>query len=370
MADGAAAGSPAKRQVYSLAIELTASCNQKCAYCYNAWRDDGGRSVETGATDVLLERVGKVLAAWTLDHVTLTGGEPFSHAGLFPLLELLGRHGVRAQIISNGGIVTSELARKLAPHRVRFVQVTLNGPTRELHEEHVGPNHFDKTLRGIEALRDAGVPVVGCIVVTRKNARHVGETLELWKRLGAREIALSRFSPAGYAAENAADLLPSLEDVSAAFEQALPHAREGMAISSTMPIPPCVLELERFAPIRFGFCAVGSQHQEFALGPDGKLRHCTLHRGTLDQLDATTSTEQLLALLDAPAVREYRRQVPDFCRGCLHETTCAGGCGAASEWVLGSRRRVDPFVAQHVDDEFAAELAARRSTRIHLAVVS
>src|SRR5688572_12115229 len=123
MADGAVGGRATKRRVYSLAIELTASCNQKCAYCYNAWREDGGRSVESGTTEALLSRVGKVLSAWTLDHVTLTGGEPFSHAGLFPLLELLGRHGVRAQIISNGGIITAELARKLAPYRVRFVQV-------------------------------------------------------------------------------------------------------------------------------------------------------------------------------------------------------------------------------------------------------
>ena len=32
----------------------------------------------------------------------------------------------------------------------------------------------------------------------------------------------------------------------------------------------------------------------------------------------------------------------------------------AAEWVLGSRKLPDPFVWQHVDDEFAAKLSTDR----------
>ena len=66
---------------------------------------------------------------------------------------------------------------------------------------------------------DSGIVivVVGCVVVTRKNARLVGEILALFASLGVSRISFSRFSPAGYAVQHAADLLPSRSDVLAAL---------------------------------------------------------------------------------------------------------------------------------------------------------
>ncbi len=354
----------ARRKVYSIALELTAYCNQKCAYCYNEWREDGGAGVGAAEAPKLLARLDRLLDAFEIDHVTLTGGEPFAHKEVFRILDRLRDASVPVQIISNGGLVTDDLARRLAGYRVRYVQCTLNGPNAALHAEHVGgEGHFDKTLEGVRALRRNGVPVVGCVVVTRKNARHVGEILAIWRDLGVRQIALSRFSPAGFAARAVAELLPSKDDVELAFEQTLPYARaeeRPMRVSCTMPIPPCAVEVERFAPIQFGSCAVGTSMQEFALGPDGKLRNCTLHRAAIGGVpDILDPSVDLRALLDAAEVTAYRRRLPAFCEGCLHAGTCGGGCGAAAEWVLGDARATPgPWLWQHVDDDFAARLAA------------
>ena len=358
--------------MHSVAIELTAFCNQKCDYCYNAWRDDGGRSVETGDTETLLARVERLLDAFDLDHVTLTGGEPLAHPGLFALLDRLTERRVPAQIISNGGLVTEEIAERLARYKLRFIQVTLNGPDAELHEAHVGRGHFEKTVRGVKALLARGIAVVGCIVVTRKNAERVGEILSLWCSLGVRHIALSRFSPAGYAASYAAELLPSRTDLLTAFDQAEPFGRDhGMTLNCTMPVPPCAVEIERFASIRFGYCPIGTSMQELALGPDGRLRNCTLHGKPIDPNDVLDPMLDLAGVLNSPAVAGYRRELPEFCHGCLHAETCGGGCGAAADWVLGHARRFpDPLVFQHVDDDFAARLKQqRRDGRTHLEVI-
>lgn len=355
----------ANRGVYSVAVELTAHCNQKCSYCYNAWREDDGKSTGAPERARLFARLARVIDDLAPDHVTLTGGEPFARADFFDVLDWLREKKVRVQIISNGGLVTERVAARLADYDVGYVQCTLDGPSAELHEEHTGrgKDHFEKTLLGVRALKTHGVNVVGCVVVTRKNARLVGDILALWRSLGVTQIALSRFSPAGYAARNVAELLPSVDDAHAALEAALPFASE-MHVTCTMPMPPCAIEVERFAPIQFGTCAIGTELQEVALGPDGRLRNCTLHGAPIADVDVADASVDLRALLASPAVREYKSTAPEFCRGCVHERTCGGGCGAAAQWVLGDRALPDPFVWQHVDESFGARLQSKRRLEV------
>ena len=353
-------------KVHSIAIELTAHCNQQCTYCYNAWRADRTADLDQDSGEQQLARARKLLESLDVGHLTLTGGEPLSRPGVWDLLELASEHGIGAQIISNGSLVTDAIAKRLADHQIRYVQVTLNGPTPALHGEHAGGEaYFEATLRGIRTLSDHGVPVAGCIVVTSRNAAAVAETLALWQTLGAKQIALSRFSPAGHAVTQAARLLPSRGDMIEALDQALPYARDhGLRISSTIPIPPCVMETEDYAPIGFGHCAIGTTMQEFALGPGGKLRNCTLHDraigGVTDILDPSVAVADLIT--DAE-VTSYRSKIPEFCEPCLHASSCGGGCGAAADWMLGTgaKRQPDPFLWQHIDDDFEERLAVERS---------
>ncbi len=357
-----------RRRVHSIAIELTSHCNQRCSYCYNAWRADNGRTVGALPHAELLALVDKALRELEVDHVTLTGGETFARADVFDVLDTCKGHGVDALIISNGGLVDDALAQRLRGYSIRCVQVTLNGPDAALHQAHVGGDHFEATLAGIRALRRHGVPVAGCVVVTRRNAAVVGEILDLFASLGVTLIALSRFSPAGYAAAHVAELLPSRSDMVAALEQAEARAvAHGLELQVTMPVPPCVIDHADYPHVRFGGCPIGTEAQELAIGPRGELRSCTLHA----EVVGDARTEPFAALLDAPALARYRDVTPEFCAPCPHRRSCLGGCGAAAASVLGDPRGLDPFVAQHVDDAFAARLAAaRRGARPSLPVVS
>lgn len=342
---------------YALAIELTPYCNQKCGYCYNDWRDDAAQ-IPTMPSDDLQPLIERAVTEVEFDHVTLTGGEPFARADLFDILALLQRHHLRALIISNGGLITEEHAARLAPFDPLFVQVTLNGPEADLHEEHVGKGHFEKTIRGITALRARGVRVSGCVVITRKNAHVVDKILDLFLSLGVRSIALSRYSPAGFAAEQVAELLPSRSDLVRALELAEPYGRDkGMHLQVTMPVPPCVIDKADYPHVTFSTCPIGTEMQEFALGPRGELRNCTLHTDVVG--DARSSS--FADLVTAPKVAAYRDTTPEFCAPCPYKASCIGGCGAAAATVLGDARGLDPFVAQHVDDAFRAKLRAARS---------
>ncbi|MEM9452843.1 MAG: radical SAM protein [Myxococcota bacterium] len=344
-------------RIDSLAIELTGHCNQRCSYCYNAWREDNGRSIGALPHAELLALVERALTEIELDHVTLTGGETFARAGVFDVLDVIAAHGVDVQIISNGGLVDDALAQRLAGYPIRCIQITLNGPTAALHNAHVGGEHFTATIEGIEALRRHGVPVAGCIVVTRRNARVVGEILDRFIELGVSLVALSRFSPAGYAATHVAQLLPSRSDMVVALEQAEARGRDhGLDLQVTMPVPPCVIDHADYPHVRFGGCPIGTEAQEPALGPRGELRSCTLHTESLGD----ARTHSFAELLKAPARTQYRDVTPEFCAPCPHKSHCLGGCGAAAASVQGDPRGLDPFVAQHVDDALAERLRQAR----------
>ena len=47
----------------ALGTQLTAHCNQKCDYCYNAWREDGGVELTARHRDKLLLRVERPIRA-------------------------------------------------------------------------------------------------------------------------------------------------------------------------------------------------------------------------------------------------------------------------------------------------------------------
>jgi radical SAM protein with 4Fe4S-binding SPASM domain len=146
--------------------------------------------------------------------------------------------------------------------------------------------------------------------------------------------------------------MPSRAHVTRALEDAAAVAREtGMQLFSTMPIPPCAVELSRFPEIEFHDCPIGTPRQEFALGPGGEIRHCALHRdpivGARDLLDPSLDVAGLFAPGDP---HRYRAALPAYCTGCEHASTCAGGCGAAALWVRGDHTEVDPFVAGAGDE--------------------
>jgi len=355
----ASAGQPSS----ALSIELGYTCNQACAYCYNPSRGSRGALPQITANnaptaDLLLRRVARLLAAWNITSLTVTGGEPLRHPALFPVLDGVAFAGKPLQLITNGTLVTDAVAKRLAEYRLAAVQITLNGATRELHSEHVGRDSFDEAIRGATALVAANVPLTGCIVVTRQNAEHVAAIVELWRGIGAKQIALSRFSPAGMSLERMQSWLPRRRDLLTAFEQAQPFARAGLPISCTVPVPACLLDQSLFAPIEFGQCAIGSPYQEFALGPDGALRLCTLHAGRLaGGRDVLDETWDLATVVNSAEVAEYRSHLPEFCQGCAVAPSCLGGCGASSRYRGdGLPRALDPLVQQYFAVEPSPQL--------------
>lgn len=330
----------------SVALEVTAHCNQKCAYCYNAWRDDGGKSLPDATTAELRRVLDAVLSDPELEHVTLTGGEPLLRKDLPELVGVIAAAGRRVMIISNGGPDPQLELGWLADKCVAGIQVTLAGATPAVHDAHCGSGSFVRTTAAIARMRAAGVRVLGSYLCTAKSWADAHAVLEQFAAAGVKQVAFNRFNPSGYATGSAEDLLPTRSQVIEALGAADTAAlRLGLKIPCTMPIPPCVVDRKAFPHIRFGGCSAGTAVGEAAVNAQGELRMCTLQRHAVGNLFAGDAK----VFLTLPAVAAFRQAIPEFCQGCAHQATCLGGCGAAAEWRTGSPASLDPFVARHVE---------------------
>ncbi len=350
-----------RQRIHSLAFELTDRCNLRCAHCYNASRpaEDASHAGSWGS----LTALESLLDAIELGHLTLTGGEPLLSPILTAAAAIARSHGVPVCVVTNGTLLHEHMAARLAACGVLRVQVSLHGPDASRHDAATGVRSFDASIRAVRRLVSCGIAVTGCMVLTHRNAKVVGATLEVWGAIGVDRVALNRFSPAGDSSKHALQLLPTIPDLHVAFGQAATVAkRTGMRVTCALPVPPCAMDTSEYAPVRFGSCAIGTSTQELVLGTDGRLRHCPLQRLRVSDDVREAPGEQVRAALRR--ARDYRSKVPAFCVGCLHASTCGGGCGAAADWVLGDARATpDPLLWQHVDDTLAARLAREAGWR-------
>jgi radical SAM protein with 4Fe4S-binding SPASM domain len=336
----------------TLSVELTAACNQRCAHCYNAWRAEGNRSPERMETAELLALLDRVIAELGLGRVTLSGGEPLLHPDFRRIVEHLRERGLELFLITNGTLVDDEVARFLAP-RFGAVQLTLAGADAAGHDEICGPGSFARVVAGLDALAAAGVATSGSFLCTSSAAPRAAATLARFVERGVRRVAFNRFNPSGFGLESALRLMPTRSQVLQALDQVEQLAtREELEVSCTMPIPPCVVDEERYPHVGFGHCAAGGPESEPSLAPDGQLRLCPLQAAALGDLRGAAFRE----VWDAPARAAFARATPGFCRDCPHAATCRGGCGAAAEWAFGGAGELDPFVAQHVMEGYRARL--------------
>ena len=332
----------------SMAVEVTGRCNQRCAYCYNAWRGEAGPAPDP-SNELLKQRFDKLISQADLKYLSLTGGEPFMRDDLLDIIGYLNSRGLGVTVISNGGLLDEKLVSRLARHKVHYVQLTLAGADPGTHDGVCGPGSFSGVVNAIELLQNAGIRAYGSYLCTRQSAPQAGAVFEKFAALGVRHVAFNRFNPAGYSTTTLRQLMPTRSEVIVALESANAVAGDkGIKATCTMPIPQCVVERKKYPAIKFGGCSAGTKHAEYAVGMDGCLRLCTVHGRRLGSIDDTPLTD----ILASDYVACFRAEIPEFCTECPLAKSCLGGCGAAADWVFGSGAKLDPFVAQHVDPSF------------------
>jgi radical SAM protein with 4Fe4S-binding SPASM domain len=188
-------------------LALTYACNNECPHCYN----DPGRFDLQSLSGEDWKRVIDRLVEVGVPHLILTGGEATLHPALVDIVAHASGRGLVVGLNSNGRrLKHAPYTAALAAAGLDHVQITLESHLAHVHDAMVGaPRAFGQTVRGIETCLAAGLHTITNSTITRLNAGHVEETVELLHRLGLRTFAMNGMIYSGGGDRNPDALLPA-----------------------------------------------------------------------------------------------------------------------------------------------------------------
>jgi uncharacterized protein len=163
-----------------LTIAPTMACNFACDYCFQG-QDKPHKTMGADVQDAIVAMVERAAPKVKQLGVTWYGGEPLLRPKVIEalsdrMIEVCARHGVpyNASIVTNGFMLTPELARSLHLRRVTWMQITLDG-TPEYHDSRRyllgGKGSFEKIIANLKAIVDE-VPITIAIRVNIDDRNH------------------------------------------------------------------------------------------------------------------------------------------------------------------------------------------------------
>lgn len=337
-------------------LEITNRCNLRCTYCSHfTSAGDVGQDLPKEEWLKFFEELNRC----AVTTVTLTGGEPFYREDLRELLKEIVRNRMRFSILSNGTLVTDEMAAFLgSTGRCDTVQVSIDGSTPITHDAFSGRGSFLKAMEGLKVLQRHHIPVTVRVTIHRRNVRD----LEGIATLLLEEIRLPSFSTnaasyMGLCRQNVEQVQLTVEERSMAMETLLKlnEKYKGRINASAGPLAEGMnwVEMEKARrdgkkTIPGGGCLSGcggpmskiAVRADGVIIPCGQISHIELGRINKDDLQQVWQNHPELNRL------RKRRNVPlsdcEFCRGCPYISYCTGGCPALSYTILGDDNHPSP----------------------------
>lgn len=318
-------------------MHLTSKCNLKCPYCYNQehranmiqlGRTPGESEISTEARTEDLLRVVDEAAEIGFIELKLTGGEALINRDALKIAERGKSHGLQINLLTNGLLVTEEMAEKIA-QVVDSISISLDSDKPEEHDAVRGKGTHAKVIEAIHRLRRAGIKNLHVnSVVTPVNMNSVDTFLDYaWNELKADEVtyagsAIDVDDPTGR--WGASEYVLTGEEYRQVYEQSkkfyqIQGVRRGRSKPKIVPR----------SSLRRRQCGVGNGI--VSIDPNGDVYPCqTLHLPELRCGNVfKTSLRQVLE--NSGMLKKMKRAVVDIlpeCNVCPVRYVCAGGCRA------------------------------------------
>lgn len=313
--------------------EITLACCFSCRYCGSG----GGRARENELSTEECLDVCRQLAELGCRRVSLIGGEVFMRKDWLTVTEGLTSRGIAVNIITNGFLFSEKLIGELKSARIESVSVSLDG-LRDVHDRYRQAGSWDRAVRAVDVLAEAGIPVS---VITTLNAENAAQLDDFYAFLRQKPIGawqLQACSPMGNAANGGVDFCFPVKQVIRFVEEKRRDAPFAMGIADNIGYwTDGEGGLRGNDDSAFDGCRAGLS----AVGIDsvGNVRGCeSLYDDRF--IEGNLRERSLRAVWEDPNAFSYNRgfrpeMLSGACAACPYGSLCAAGCRSYNYFVHG-----------------------------------
>ncbi len=192
--------------------ETTAGCNLECVHCRRL--DVSHELMQTDLTTAEGKTLIDQVASVGRPVLVFSGGEPLMRPDIFELAGYAKDQGLLIALATNGTLVDSAMAERIAATGFDRVSVSLDGADASTHDLFRGiPGSFDLTMQALGHMRRAGVPTQVNCTIAKHNKDQIEAVLRLAEEAGSVAAHYFLLVPVGCGEEIADDQMLDTQEV-------------------------------------------------------------------------------------------------------------------------------------------------------------
>ena len=306
-------------------ISITDSCNLKCLHCYKGDIRTYSRANYINTSFITtLKKLG-------VKQIVVSGGEPtIDWVYLLDIIDILNSGDFSIILTTNGLLLSQDRVNQLKKKKVQRIQVSIDGPNKEIHELLRGVGTFAKPM---ELLINNPSFIMPMYTIHGQNYNFVRDFLDIAISLGIESVGFERYIPIN---NRLAALELSKEQLFDAYSIITKYNNK-VHIHINDPLYNVYLFLIKSIPapnyLNNISCGCQALTNNIYIESDGNVYSCIFSKDIISNIANPDVFEKLVNI---------QFLLKNECEGCDFFCICKG-CRAASYCLTGDWNKKDPL---------------------------
>ena len=186
----------------SMSWDVTNRCNLRCQHCFNASGDSRCHDFSSELSSDEALALAEQIVELKPEQCCICGGEPLLHPNLFEIIDILVKGGIMVNMVSNGLLLTEDVAKKMKEVNITSVQISVDGLGYQHDIFRNMKGSFDKAINALKILIRNDIKSLTSFCPNTINYKSYPEYVSYISSIGCKTIRSMPLLPLGRGMEN------------------------------------------------------------------------------------------------------------------------------------------------------------------------